>query len=627
MSDLMTSLPGRRAILKGMVWVTGVYFYFLIFAQFAFLELLTAQGLDADAVKKVMGPMALGGILGSFSVIWLHRRYAWHALMRVAACACAVLALVAAAGGAIGLEGYAGVAFGIGGALGWLTVLLASHLLDIFGGRWQAVMATAVSTGTAYMNCNLPEVFQASPAYQAVAGALVMGVLVFVPLRGGMVSNDAKNDNPPEGSLRFFVAGVVVFTMLVWLDSAAFYIIQHNREMKMATWGESMLWRNAAVHLVVAVLAGWLILRGWLLGALVAALVLLGCAGLMATHDGLRILAGQLYPAGVSLYSVALVLYPAVWLGKKGAVRRAAVLFAVAGWVGSALGIGMAQDLNGVPLAFVGVAVVVIGLAMSFSVWKNRAREIVICSFVLVLTAGVYGVFSPQKEKELVRVSLIDQGRQVYINEGCIHCHSKYVRPGSRDELFWGPVRELKKVRKEQPVLIGNRRQGPDLMQVGLRRSKGWLKQHFIDPQSLEPKSSMPKYAYLFEDDRGDALVAYLSVYDSEDMGKRVMANQKWKVPDGEASSGRGAGLFAGHCAACHGSEGKGDGKLASLWPRRPANLVKGPFPFTPAGEVNNGLSRVIKFGILGMDMPGHETLSDSDLKALTDYVLELRAP
>jgi len=620
---------------RGVAWVTGVYFYFLIFAQFAFLELLQAQGVDADAVKKVMGPMALGGILGSFLVILLLKRYAWHDVMRWAASVCAVVALLSMAGEggvSIGLAGYAVIAFGIGGALGCLTVLLASNLLEIFSSRMLAVCGTAAGTGLAYMICNFPVVFQAPPLYQAIASTLVMLGLVgvsflfpFLKGEGGEV-DAAQKEGGSFSDLRIFTAGVVVFTMLVWLDSAAFYIIQHNREIKLATWGEPMLWRNATVHFFVALLAGWMVLRGHLKLALLSALALLSGAGLMATHDGLRVLAGQLYPAGVSLYSVALVLYPAVWLGKLGSEKRAAILFAVAGWGGSALGIGMAQDLNEVPAMFVGVAMGVIALALSFSVWKNRKREILISGAVLAVTGGVYVAFSSSPLTEQAQMSQVDQGRQVYINEGCIHCHSKYVRPGSRDELLWGPVRDLEKVRQEQPVLIGNRRQGPDLMQVGLRRSKGWLKQHFIDPQSLEPKSCMPKYAYLFEDERGEALVAYLSSYDSKDMGTRVMTTQQWKMPEGVASSQHGSELFAEHCVACHGSEGRGDGALASLWQRPPADLRSGPFPFTSAGEVNSGLSRVIKFGIPGMDMPGHETLSNSDLKALTDYVLMLRS-
>ena len=59
-------------------------------------------------------------------------------------------------------------------------------------------------------------------------------------------------------------------------------------------------------------------------------------------------------------------------------------------------------------------------------------------------------------------------------------------------------------------MLIGNRRQGPDLINVGARRSEKWLKLHFIDPQTYVPGSSMPSYGHLFETDRGDDHGRYL---------------------------------------------------------------------------------------------------------------------
>jgi len=72
-----------------------------------------------------------------------------------------------------------------------------------------------------------------------------------------------------------------------------------------------------------------------------------------------------LYTTGVSLYSAALVYFPA----RGGRVWPVALLFAIAGWIGSAMGIGMAQDLNAVPLPFLIAAGVVVvgGLA-----WRQR---------------------------------------------------------------------------------------------------------------------------------------------------------------------------------------------------------------------------------------------------------------
>ncbi|HBL31868.1 MAG TPA: cytochrome-c oxidase, partial [Acidobacteria bacterium] len=91
------------------------------------------------------------------------------------------------------------------------------------------------------------------------------------------------------------------------------------------------------------------------------------------------------------------------------------------------------------------------------------------------------------------------RGRRVYIQEGCIHCHSQYVRSATHDETWWGPAQPLD--RGEKPVLLGARRQGPDLLQVGNRRSAVWHEIHLRDPRALNPGSRMPSYAHLFAGD------------------------------------------------------------------------------------------------------------------------------
>jgi cbb3-type cytochrome c oxidase subunit II len=103
-------------------------------------------------------------------------------------------------------------------------------------------------------------------------------------------------------------------------------------------------------------------------------------------------------------------------------------------------------------------------------------------------------------------------GRQVYVAEGCIHCHSQYIRPGTADDELWGDPRDPEFSRRQSPALIGNRRQGPDLMNVGLRRPRDWQRLHLIDPRTVSPDSRMPAYGHLFApgDPRGEALLDYL---------------------------------------------------------------------------------------------------------------------
>jgi cytochrome c len=151
------------------------------------------------------------------------------------------------------------------------------------------------------------------------------------------------------------------------------------------------------------------------------------------------------------------------------------------------------------------------------------------------------------------------------------------------------------------------------------------LKQHFINPQAFTVGSSMPSYAHLFYDRRGDDLIAYLSNLGLEKYTNRLEQMAEWQ-PNEMTSKNNGNELFAKHCVACHGTAGHGDGLMAGHFPKPPANLVVGPFIWSAAGDqLNDKLAKIIKFGIPGTDMPGHETLSDQDIASLRAYVLDLR--
>lgn len=65
---------------------------------------------------------------------------------------------------------------------------------------------------------------------------------------------------------------------------------------------------------------------------------------------------------------------------------------------------------------------------------------------------------------------------------------------------------------------------------------------------------------------------------------------------------------------------------MAGHFQKPPANLIADPFVWSPVGDnLNTKLVKIIKFGILGNDMLGHETLSDQDIIALRTYVLTLK--
>jgi mono/diheme cytochrome c family protein len=590
--------------------VAAVYGTFLIFAQFAWVELIRANGAGLAAERTALGVMAVAGIVSGFLAAW---RGAGSAAIRRAL---VILGLTAATAPWAGnLPAWLAISALTGGSLGVATVALAASLRGWCGVAW-----VGAGTGFGYAICNLPWIFHQSPQIQAWAGA------AFALAGSALVPGQADwRSSAPSPALRIWAA-VAMFAALVWLDSAAFFIIQHVAEMKAGTWGAAMSWRNALVHLIFALSAGWLLARGGSRAIPVAAWILLAVAGLAANSADTLPLAGWLYPAGVSLYSTALVAWPA-WFGgsenPRSAGWRAAWLFAIAGWLASANGIGMAETLRQVPTGFVLTAGAVVIWAAAFSMkdgWRTAIGPAVVGAAVLLGNA---------LRREPGAATAAERGKQVYLSEGCIHCHSQFIRPGTIDEELWGTAASTANAREAVPVLIGNRRQGPDLANAAARRSPAWLKAHFINPNQLVPGTPMPSYARLFQDHRGDDLIAYLRSLASRTPDANLSPSAAWTPSNVlEPSSTEGTRLFAKWCAACHGTTGRGDGPLAPNLTKKPADLAKGPFNWTAGPEQTTlRIARVIKFGLPGTDMPGHEPLTDQQAADLAEYVRTLRNP
>jgi hypothetical protein len=115
-------------------------------------------------------------------------------------------------------------------------------------------------------------------------------------------------------------------------------------------------------------------------------------------------------------------------------------------------------------------------------------------------------------------VAALRLGRQVYVGEGCWHCHSQFVRPVSNESRRWGMVSETYEYQNElqRPVMFGTRRVGPDLSREGGRRSNDWHATHFFKPKMVSSDSPMPEYPWLFDGSpdqpnrRGLALMIYV---------------------------------------------------------------------------------------------------------------------
>ena len=91
------------------------------------------------------------------------------------------------------------------------------------------------------------------------------------------------------------------------------------------------------------------------------------------------------------------------------------------------------------------------------------------------------------------------QGRDIYIREGCVNCHSQMVRPFRSETERYGEYSKAGEFVYDHPFLWGSKRTGPDLHRIGAKYSNAWHFNHMLDPTTMSPGSIMPPYPWLIE--------------------------------------------------------------------------------------------------------------------------------
>jgi cytochrome c oxidase cbb3-type subunit I/II len=91
------------------------------------------------------------------------------------------------------------------------------------------------------------------------------------------------------------------------------------------------------------------------------------------------------------------------------------------------------------------------------------------------------------------------EGRDLYIREGCVGCHSQSVRPFRSEVERYGPQSKAGEFVYDHPFLWGSKRTGPDLLRVGGKYNDNWHFNHMWNPQSTSAGSIMPGYKWLFD--------------------------------------------------------------------------------------------------------------------------------
>ncbi|MFA9420443.1 MAG: cytochrome-c oxidase, cbb3-type subunit II [Gammaproteobacteria bacterium] len=88
-------------------------------------------------------------------------------------------------------------------------------------------------------------------------------------------------------------------------------------------------------------------------------------------------------------------------------------------------------------------------------------------------------------------------GRDIYIREGCVSCHSQMIRPFRTETERYGHYSVAGEFVYDRPFLWGSKRTGPDLARVGGRYSDDWHRIHLANPRDVVPESIMPGYPWL----------------------------------------------------------------------------------------------------------------------------------
>ncbi len=146
---------------------------------------------------------------------------------------------------------------------------------------------------------------------------------------------------------------------------------------------------------------------------------------------------------------------------------------------------------------------------------ERRPIQMLLLSLVLVLIGGLVEIIPmftidsnvPRIESVKPYTPLELAGRDIYIREGCLSCHSQMVRPFRSEVERYGDYSKSGEFIYDRPFLWGSKRTGPDLHRVGGKYNHAWHFNHLVDPTSTSPGSIMPRYPWLAENDLDYSLI------------------------------------------------------------------------------------------------------------------------
>jgi hypothetical protein len=367
-------LPGRAAMTlqdaAGIGGLTVSHVVLLLYVQLGFVDRLEQLALGPARTRYVLAAMGLAGFATSLAAPLLLRARHPVWVLRLGFLISFLAIALSMVSGAFPLLLLAAAGMSLGLSLGYVSLVATAR--PAFRARRVGVKV-GLGTGLAYAICNVPWVFLSSPEAKGLVSlvACAAGALMTFAMRDAAPPENlaaARTGEEHKAEPAGFISILMIFFSLVWLDSGAFAIILDNPTLRLAFWGtETLQWRNSVLHIASALLGGWLIDRGRLRSTLTLSyLVIVLAIHLLQQPTPMALLASAGYVCAASLYTVALFAYAPACLGPDGDSRLHGrwVLFALAAWVGSTLGIGMMQELHAVPAWAMVSAGGVIGAAL-----------------------------------------------------------------------------------------------------------------------------------------------------------------------------------------------------------------------------------------------------------------------
>jgi cytochrome c oxidase cbb3-type subunit I/II len=143
------------------------------------------------------------------------------------------------------------------------------------------------------------------------------------------------------------------------------------------------------------------------------------------------------------------------------------------------------------------------------SVLERKPIKLTIYATIAILIGGIVQIVPTIMVKSNIpTISAVKpytalelEGRDLYIREGCVGCHSQMIRPFRSEVERYGEYSKAGEFVYDHPFLWGSKRTGPDLHRIGGKYSDNWHLNHMYDPQSTSSGSIMPAYQWLIRNE------------------------------------------------------------------------------------------------------------------------------